>query len=120
MDTLALVLQFIIALGIFNVWVLRFGKSTNWRGGDATNMKEEFAVYGLPEWFMKVIGGVKILLAIGLIAGIWYPQFTGPAAFGMAILMLGAVSMHIKVGDPFVKSLPAFSLLACSLFVGLV
>ncbi|MEM6628435.1 MAG: DoxX family protein [Bacteroidota bacterium] len=120
MEIVALVFQVIIALGIFNVWILRFGKSTDWRGGDATNMKEEFAVYGLPEWFMKVIGALKLLLAIGLIAGIWFPELTQPAALGMAALMLGAVSMHIKVGDPLKKSIPAFSLLVLSLFIGLV
>lgn len=119
MDSLALVLQIIIALGIFNVWVLRFGKSTSWRGGDASNMKEEFAVYGLPEWSMKVIGALKMLLAIGLIAGVWYPELTNPAAIGMATLMLGAVAMHLKVRDPLMKALPAFTLLVFSIFIGL-
>jgi hypothetical protein len=60
MHSLSLLLQIIIALGILNVWLLRFGKSTAWRGGNAQYMKEEFEVYGLPEWFMRVIGGLRI------------------------------------------------------------
>ncbi|MHC4922448.1 MAG: DoxX family protein [Planctomycetota bacterium] len=68
-------------------------------------MKEEFAVYGLPAWSVGVVGFLKILLAALLIAGIWLPAVTKPAAIGMAVLMLGAVSMHIKVKDPLQRSL---------------
>ena len=52
MQTVIHIIQIVIALAIFNVWVLRLNKSTNWRGGSASNMKEEFKAYGLPEWFM--------------------------------------------------------------------
>jgi hypothetical protein len=117
MHSLSLLLQIIIALGILNVWLLRFGKSTAWRGGNAQNMKEEFEVYGLPEWFMRVIGGLKGLLAISLVAGIWIPGITFYAASGMVALMTGAVLMHVKVGDPMRKALPAFSMLAMAIFV---
>lgn len=48
------IIQLVIALGILNVWLLRFGKTTAWRGGAAKNMKEEFAVYGLPSWSVGV------------------------------------------------------------------
>jgi len=117
MDTLSLVFQIFIALGIFNVWLLRFGRSTEWRGGEAQNMKEEFAAYGLPAWFMIAIGIAKVGLASLLLAGIWMPGITRYAALGMVALMLGAVSMHWKVGDPLRKSVPALSMLGMSLFV---
>jgi hypothetical protein len=117
MDKVTIVVQIVIALGILNVWLLRPGKATTWRGGAAKTMKEEFAVYGLPPWFMPLIGFLKISLAVLLIAGIWIPEVTQPAAIGMAILMLGAVSMHVKVKDPAQKSLPAFTMLVLSLIV---
>jgi hypothetical protein len=117
MDVIVLISQIIIALGIFNVWVLRFGKATSWRGGGAQNMKEEFAVYGLPVWFMGLIGFLKVLFAVLLILGIWFPVLKMPAASGMAILMLGAIAMHFKAGDPLKKSLPAFTMLVLSLIV---
>ncbi len=120
MNTLSTVFQIFIALGIFNVWLLRFGRSTEWRGGDAQNMKEEFATYGLPPWFMVAIGIAKVGLASLLVAGLWLPEITRFAALGMVALMLGAVSMHIKVGDPLRKSLPALSMLAMSAFVAAV
>ncbi len=117
METVIFVIQVIIAFSIFNVWILRYGKSTDWRGGAASNMIEEFAVYGLPVWFMYIVGFLKLLFAVLLIAGIWFPTFTKPAAAGIVILMLGAIIMHLKVSDPLNKSLPAFSLLVLSLIV---
>ena len=120
MNTIAIIIQIIIALGIFNVWILRFDKPTEWRGGTAKNMKEEFEVYGLPPQFMKFVGFLKILFAISLIVGIWVPTLTKPAAIGMAVLMLGAIAMHFKVKDPINKSLPAFTMLVLSLIVAVI
>jgi hypothetical protein len=34
--------------------------------------------------------------------------------------MLGAVSMHVKIGDPIKKSFPAFTFLVLSLIIALV
>ncbi len=117
MDSAVIIMQIVIALGIYNVWLLRRGKATEWRGGDATNMQEEFAVYGLSGWMVGVVGFLKLLFATGLLVGIWLPALTKPAAIGMAVLMLGAVSMHVKVKDPLKRSVPALSLLVLSLLV---
>lgn len=117
MEWIKIAIQLIIAVSIFNVWIIRFGKPTSWRGGSAKSMKEEFEAYGLPEWFMKLIGFLKLTLAALLIAGIFVPDLIKPAAIGMAILMLGAIVMHIKVKDSLVKSFPAFSFLVLSLIL---
>ena len=119
MAILVKTIQVAVALGIYNVWLLRFGKSTNWRGGTARTMKEEFAVYGLPGWFMGVVGFLKLLFATLLIVGLWVPVVTRPAAAGLAVLMAGAVAMHFKVQDPPLRSLPAFVMLVLSLLVAL-
>jgi uncharacterized membrane protein YphA (DoxX/SURF4 family) len=60
----------------------------------------EFLAYGLPVWFMWVVGTLKVSLAILLIVGLWKNYLTQPAAIGIAVLMLGAIAMHFKVGDP--------------------
>ena len=120
METATTILSIVIALGIFNVWLLRFNRSTPWRGGAAANLREEFAVYGLPAWSVGVVGFLKVLFAAGLIAGIWIPELSRFAAAGIAVLMLGAVSMHVKVKDPLKKSLPAFTLLVLSSIVAVV
>ena len=119
MNTLISIIQVIIALGIYNVWILRFNKTTNWRGGDATNMKEEFEAYGLPVWFMFVVGFLKLLFATLLIIGLWLPVLTRFAAIGMAVLMLGAITMHFKVKDPLKKAIPALSLFILSVLLAI-
>ncbi len=117
MNWLLIASQLVIALSLLSVWLLRTGKATPWRGGDAKNMREEFAVYGLSPGFMKVIGVLKVTLAVCLIIGFWVPAVTRPAAIGIAALMLGAVAMHVKVKDPLQRSLPAFTLLVLSLLI---
>lgn len=110
-------LQAIIAAGIYNVWLVRPHKSTPWRGGRATSLRDEFAAYGLPEWAMWTVGTLKLGSATLLLAGLRYPAVTKPAALGMAALMAGAVSMHLKVRDPLHKTLPALTMLALSTYV---
>ena len=117
MEYLEIALKIIIGLSILNVWLIRANKSTAWRGGDASNIKEEFRAYGLPKWFMYVIGTLKVILALMLLASIFYSQVELIAAYGIALLMLGAVFMHFKIGDPLKKALPAFTFLILSLAV---
>ena len=112
MKTIQLLLQIIVALGILNVWLLRYGKATPYRGGEAKNLREEFAAYGLPFPVMCLVGGLKIGLAVALLVGIWVPALVQPAAIGMGALMLGAFGMHLKVRDPLVKAMPSVVVLA--------
>jgi hypothetical protein len=114
-----LVSQIVAALGIVNVWVVRFGRATGYRGGDARSLAQEFRVYGLPAWSVGVIGSLKLLCAALLVVGIWFPVVTRPAAAGLGLLMVGALLMHLKVKDPARKSLPALGMLALCLLVAL-
>ena len=59
MEYIRNIAQLIIALGILNVWLLRFNKAMVYRGGGAKNMKQEFATYGLPVWFMWFVGDLN-------------------------------------------------------------
>lgn len=117
MEYVSIALQLIVGLSILNVWLIQYNKDTQWRGGDAKTIKEEFAVYGLPEWSLYVIGFLKVTLAIALICGIWFPAFINPAALGLAILLAGSVLMHIKIKDPIKKSFPAFLFLVLCLIL---
>lgn len=114
MEYIGLASQVIIALGIFNVWLFRFGRHSQYRGGDAVNMREEFATYGLPGWSLYLVGFLKILVATLLLVGIYYSVLVIPSATIMVLLMSGAVVMHLKVKDSFKKSGPALSLLVLS------
>lgn len=107
MEYVIIALQLIVGLSLINVWLVQPKKETPYRGGDATTIFEEFQVYGLPLWSVYVIGAIKVLLGILLIAGIWFPVLTFPAAIGLAILLAGSISMHFRISDPLMKSFPA-------------
>jgi hypothetical protein len=109
-----IVIKVFIFLSIINVWFFRFGKPTSWRAENANSMKEEFKAYGLSETTMYVVGGLKVLFATLLLVSVWLEILAIPAAAGMAILMLGAIIMHFKIGDPIKKSFPALSFLVLS------
>ena len=120
MEYFIIALQLIVALGILNVWMLRSGKATPFRGGDAKKLREEFAAYGLPFWFMCVVGVLKVGLALSLLAAIWFHSVAQPAAIGMGMLMLGAFVMHLKVKDPIKKALPSIAVLAMCAAIALL
>lgn len=120
MEYIRVALQLIVALGILNVWLLRAGKTTPYRGGDAKNLRQEFAAYGLPFWFMCLVGTLKVSLAIALLVAIKFPEIARPAAVGMGLLMLGAFIMHLKVKDPISKSLPSLAVLALCIAIALL
>ena len=109
--------QITIALSIYNVWFFRFNKPTRYRGKNAETMKDEFISYGLPDYFVWLIGFLKVTLATLLLIGIYFNSLVFPASIGMAILMVGAIAMHIKVNDDIIKSLPATIFLILSLSV---
>ncbi|NJB37423.1 DoxX family protein [Croceivirga sp. JEA036] len=117
MEYVTIAIKIFIFLSIFNVWVIRFHKSTPWRGGEAKSMEEEFEAYGLGKPMMYLVGGLKLLSAVLLLASIWVPSLIFYGAPPLAILMIGAIIMHIKVNDPIKKSLPAFIFLILSILL---
>lgn len=115
-----MVLQIVVALGLLNVWLMRTGKATPFRGGEAKSMKEEFEVYGLPGWMMVLVGVLKVSVAIALLVGIWLPVLVEPAAWLLALLMAGALLMHIKVKDSVQKSVPALLMLCMAVGIAVL
>ena len=108
------VLQLALAVGLLNVWLVRRTRATAFRGGEAKSLEAEFAAYGLPGWAFYVVGASKIGIAIALLVGLWVPALVPYAATFLVLLMLGALVMHRKVGDPLTKSMPALLMLALS------
>lgn len=108
-------LQVIVGLGLLNVWVVRAKSSTDYRGGEAKSLKAEFAEYGLPAYAFYVVGALKIIAGLVLLGGVWFTLPVREAAGLVAVLMIGALAMHLKVGDPAKKSLPAAAMLLMSL-----
>jgi hypothetical protein len=108
------VLQLVVGLGLLNVWLVRSKSATEYRGGSATSLREEFAVYGLPGFAFYVVGILKVSAAIVLIAGVWFELPVRLAAAVIAALMVGALLMHVKVGDPIKRAVPATIMLVLS------
>jgi len=109
MNLIGRIAQTVAALWILNVWFNRFNKDTGYRGGDATNMKEEFEEYGLSERTMYAVGAAKVGLAGTMLVGHAVPRVVRPASIGLAVFMLGAIGMHVKVGDDVKRYLPALT-----------
>ncbi|MFO8176015.1 MAG: DoxX family protein [Gemmatimonadota bacterium] len=107
-------LQLLVGLGLLNVWLVRARSATNYRGRDAKTLKEEFEAYGLPDLAFYVVGALKIGAGVILFLGLWIDLPVRLAAGVVAVLMVGALVMHFKVGDPPKRSLPAtLMLLMC-------
>jgi len=119
MSSIIPALQLIVAIGLLNVWLLRFNTRTAYRGGNAATMQEEFAAYGLPTGSVYVVGGLKVGVALAMIAGLWFPVVVVPAALLLAALMLGALAMHVKIRDPLQKSIPALLMLALAVSIAI-
>ncbi|MGB0409731.1 MAG: DoxX family protein [Opitutales bacterium] len=117
METISTVLRILIPLGILNVWLLRYGRATAYRGGNAANLKAEFAAYGLPGGSFFLIGALKLTAAAFLLLSFLLPALVLPGAALMTVLMLGAVLMHARVRDPAIRYLPATAMLLMSLLL---
>jgi hypothetical protein len=114
MKNVGRIAQTVAALWILNVWFNRFNKDTGYRGGGATNMREEFEEYGFSKDQMYVVGAAKVSLATLMLAGLAVPKLVRPASTGLALFMIGAIGMHVKVKDPIKRSAPALTVLTLS------
>jgi uncharacterized membrane protein YphA (DoxX/SURF4 family) len=114
MEILSALTQLFVGISVMNVWLRRANTPTIYRGGDANTIFEEFDVYGLPQWMVYAVGAAKVLCSILLLAGLWFPVLATIGGAGMAFFMAGALLMHLKISDPFIKSIPALMFLVLS------
>ena len=106
-----------VSILVTNVWLFRFNKETPYRGGNAKNMIEEFAAYGLDLNTMYLVGSLKIIASLGLIVGLLKTKISVYSSLLMAILMTGAIYFHFKISDPAIKYFPSALMLTCSVFI---
>ena len=114
---LYVVVSFFVSFLVTNVWLFRFNKETPYRGGDAVNMIEEFAEYGLNANIMYLVGFLKIVASIGLIIGLLKTKISIYSSLLMSFLMIGAIYFHFKISDPAIKFFPSVLMLLCSIFI---
>ena len=110
-------ISFFVSILVTNVWLFRFNKETPYRGGNARNMIEEFATYGLDLNIMYMVGTLKIIASVGLLIGLLKTKISVYSSLLMAALMIGAIYFHFKISDPVIKYFPSVLMLLCSIFI---
>ncbi len=79
-------------------------------------MKREFQRYGLGSQRM-LVGGLQWCAAIGLLAGLNQPWVGRAAAIGLALMMLVAVGVRIRIKDTLPQTIPALVYLALNTYL---
>ena len=89
--------KIIVTVAIFFVWFVRYD-----------NIKKEFLEYKYPSWFRDLVGILKISFTVMLHSD--HNEIVLIGAFGILILMLGAVITHIRVRSDFRKYIASVSM----------
>ncbi|MEL0186959.1 MAG: DoxX family protein [Flavobacteriaceae bacterium] len=111
------ILIVVVSVTVITAWTYNINLDTTFRGGDATNMIEEFEAYGLNQTTMVVVGIFKVSCAIMLLFGLKYRKLILPAAGVMALFMIAAVYFHFSISDPIIPTAPSLLMLASCLSI---
>jgi uncharacterized membrane protein YkgB len=79
-------------------------------------LQQEFRRYQLGAQ-CRLVGVLQCLAALGLIAGFWLPWLGQAAAAGLALMMLFALGVRIRIRDRVVQMLPALGYLALNAYL---
>ncbi|PAW90264.1 MAG: hypothetical protein B9S33_01905 [Pedosphaera sp. Tous-C6FEB] len=82
----------------------------------SASLKREFERYGFSSQ-RALIGGLQLCAAVGLLAGLSQPWLGRAAAGGLAVMMLGAVGVRIRIKDTLLQMLPALLYLALNAYL---
>lgn len=80
------------------------------------SLKREFNRYGFGSQ-RALIGGLQLCAALGLLAGLSQPWMGRAAAGGLAVMMLGAVGVRIKIKDTLLQTTPALLYLVLNAYL---
>lgn len=81
-------------------------------------MRREFDRYRLGSQ-RPVVGGLQLAAAMGLLAGFSQPWMGRAAAGGLAVMMLVAVGVRIRINDTLTQTIPALVYLALNAYLSL-
>lgn len=117
MKAILKILLIVVSVTVITAWTYNINLDTTFRGGDATNMIEEFEAYGLNQTTMVVVGIFKVSCAIMLLFGLKYRKLILPAAGVMALFMIAAVYFHFSISDPIIPTAPSLLMLVSCLSI---
>lgn len=79
-------------------------------------MRDEFNRFHLGSQ-RTLVGGLQCLAALGLLAGLSQPWIGRAAAGGLAVMMLVAVGVRIRIRDSLLQTTPALLYLALNVYL---
>lgn len=82
------------------------------------SMRSEFERYDMSSQRL-LVGGLQICASFGLLAGIGFPPLGRAAAAGLALMMLVAVGVRIKIKDTILQTTPALLYLFLNAYLSL-
>ncbi len=82
----------------------------------STYIKREFDRYQLASQ-RTLVGGLQLCAAVGLLAGLSQPWMGRAAAAGLALMMLVAVGVRIKIRDTLPQTTPALLYMALNAYL---
>lgn len=80
------------------------------------SMTKEFEGYGLTR-FRKLVGLLEILGGLGSLIGLLFPYLLIFSSAGLALLMLMGVIVRLRIKDPIIQIIPAFSLMVINIYI---
>ena len=80
------------------------------------SMMAEFERYQLAR-YRTLTGALQVAAAAGLLVGLRVHSVLLIAAGGLAVMMLGAIVVRLRVRDPLPAAIPALVLLCLNLFI---
>jgi len=78
---------------------------------------DNFAKWGLPQWFRVVTGLIELVAGAAMIVGIWQPSWAAWAGVVLVVTMIGAVLTHVRIKDTFKNTVNSIVLLVLSVVV---
>jgi len=82
----------------------------------SARMKREFERYRLGSR-RTLVGVLQLCAAIGLLAGLSQPWMGRAASAGLAVMMIVAVGVRIKIKDTLLQTIPALLYLAINAYL---
>ena len=81
-------------------------------------MKREIARWGL-EGQRAMVGGLQLCAVVGLVVGFEQPLIGRAASVGLALMMLVAVGVRIRIKDSITQTIPALLYLGLQVYLSL-
>ena len=104
-DTLFFLCKVFLSVSLFYVWVVRY-----------ENIKKEFLDYKLPSWLRDLVGILKLSFSAMILSSDKNLVWIG--SMGIIVLMIGAIGTHFRVGNSYLKMIPALTLsLLCIMII---